>query len=196
MHTADAALKRPEVEKSYRTFKVFEAEKPLENVNFMDSSMSLDEHTGISDASSRECSKEDEFSLSLKIEEDTAMDIQEFSHHELSAHERRDSESANADKHLPDPSERACAGAVWDVFRSQDVPKLNEYLKINWKNLTSSSEFNNLVKFVLLPVHYLISMQYFSAFFIWQVMPLYNQAVYLNNDQKKMLKEQFSKLNM
>ncbi|CAL9106172.1 unnamed protein product [Musa acuminata var. zebrina] len=167
MHTADAALKRSEVEKSNRTFKDFEAAKPLENVNFMDSNVSLDEHTGISDISSRECSKEDEFSLGLKTKEDTTMDIQEFNHHELSAHERRDSESTKADKHLPDPSERACAGAIWDVFRRQDVPKLNEYLKINWTNLTSSSEFTNLV------------------------MPLYNQAVYLNNDQKKMLKEQF-----
>ncbi|CAM8925376.1 unnamed protein product [Rhodiola kirilowii] len=54
-------------------------------------------------------------------------------------------------------------GAVWDIFRRQDVQKLHEFLKMNFK--------------VAEEVDY--------------VNPLYGEEVYLNEQHKRLLKEQF-----
>lgn len=47
--------------------------------------------------------------------------------------------------------EKTHLGAVWDVFRRQDVPKLIEYLKTHWKDFgkieTSVNEFVSLINF-------------------------------------------------
>ncbi|WOK96107.1 hypothetical protein Cni_G04814 [Canna indica] len=167
MHTANAFLKASEIDKNDKSFKEFKPKMSPEDIYVVDSNMSMDENKRPHALGSREPNKEKDFSLSLTNMDDKAMDIQEFSNHEISAHGNRDSGSFYADKHVCDSPERTHAGAIWDVFRRQDVPKLNEFLKIHWKNLTNDSQSTNLA------------------------MPLYDQAVYLNKDQKKMLKEQF-----
>ncbi|CAI9087543.1 OLC1v1021637C2 [Oldenlandia corymbosa var. corymbosa] len=63
-------------------------------------------------------------------------------------------------------SETLTAGAHWDVFRRQDVPKLIEYL-INHRQDFKMSDNN-------------ARMQH----------PVYDSAIYLNNHHKKMLKEE------
>lgn len=38
-----------------------------------------------------------------------------------------------SDKDFGDVSEKTRAGAIWDVFRRRDVPKLVEYIRVHWK---------------------------------------------------------------
>ncbi|CAA2991440.1 lysine-specific demethylase JMJ25-like [Olea europaea subsp. europaea] len=61
------------------------------------------------------------------------------------------------------------AGAVWDIFRRQDVPKLIEYLQKHWK------EFR----------YYTMSPSYSV------VHPIHDQTFYINEKHKKQLKEEF-----
>lgn len=61
------------------------------------------------------------------------------------------------------------AGALWDVFRRQDVPKLIEYLSSHWKEFGNTDDaINDSV--------------------LW---PLYTDAIYLDRHHKIKLKEEF-----
>lgn len=42
-----------------------------------------------------------------------------------------------------DVSEKPLPGVLWDVFRQQDVPKLNEYLKMHWKEFGKPDDILN-----------------------------------------------------
>ncbi|CAK9146555.1 unnamed protein product [Ilex paraguariensis] len=61
-------------------------------------------------------------------------------------------------------------GAVWDIFRRQDVPKLIEYLQRHWKRFR---HVNNV------PVNSVVH-------------PIHDQIFYLNEKHKKQLKEEFN----
>ncbi|XP_056160284.1 lysine-specific demethylase JMJ27-like isoform X3 [Syzygium oleosum] len=61
-------------------------------------------------------------------------------------------------------------GAVWDIFRRQDVPKLVEYLQRHWKEFR---HINNL------PVESVIH-------------PIHDQTLYLTERHKKQLKEEYN----
>ncbi|KAH9331606.1 hypothetical protein KI387_003714, partial [Taxus chinensis] len=61
------------------------------------------------------------------------------------------------------------AGALWDIFRREDVPKLQVYLRKHWK------EFRHLNG---APVKSLVH-------------PIHDQTLFLNEDHKKKLKEEF-----
>ncbi|XP_058095899.1 uncharacterized protein LOC131241195 isoform X2 [Magnolia sinica] len=60
-------------------------------------------------------------------------------------------------------------GAVWDIFRRQDVPKLVDYLQKHWKEFRHNSS---------LPVNSVIH-------------PLHDQTLFLNERHKKQLKEEY-----
>ncbi|KAK3028511.1 hypothetical protein RJ639_038579, partial [Escallonia herrerae] len=64
-----------------------------------------------------------------------------------------------------DTFERSCPGALWDVFRRQDVPKLIDYLRIHWKEFEKPD--------TMVPC------------------PLYDGVIYLNQHHKRKLKEEF-----
>lgn len=68
-----------------------------------------------------------------------------------------------------DISEVGYGGAVWDIFRRQDVPKLIEYLQKHHKEFCHGSN---------LPVNSVIH-------------PIHDQTLYLNEKHKKQLKEEF-----
>ncbi|XP_059629030.1 uncharacterized protein LOC132271608 isoform X2 [Cornus florida] len=68
-----------------------------------------------------------------------------------------------------DSSEVVHGGAVWDIFRRQDVPKLMEYLQKHWKEF---HHINNA------PVESVIH-------------PIHDQTFYLNEKHKEQLKEEF-----
>ncbi|XP_020574834.1 lysine-specific demethylase JMJ25-like isoform X2 [Phalaenopsis equestris] len=67
-------------------------------------------------------------------------------------------------------SEVYCGGAVWDIFRREDVPKLIEYLQKHWK------EFRHI------NAHPLNSI----------VHPIHDQTLFLNERHKKQLKDEFN----
>ncbi|KAL3521651.1 hypothetical protein ACH5RR_019800 [Cinchona calisaya] len=66
-------------------------------------------------------------------------------------------------------SEIAYGGAVWDIFRREDVPKLTKYLEKHWK------EFHHIDNVPVISV----------------VHPIHDQTFYLNEDHKKQLKQEF-----
>ncbi|KAF3432815.1 hypothetical protein FNV43_RR23917 [Rhamnella rubrinervis] len=68
-----------------------------------------------------------------------------------------------------DNLEVVCGGAVWDIFRREDVPKLIEYL------LKHKKEFRHINN---LPVNSIVH-------------PIHDQTLYLNERHKKKLKEEF-----
>ncbi|XP_031738163.1 lysine-specific demethylase JMJ25 isoform X1 [Cucumis sativus] len=76
-----------------------------------------------------------------------------------------------ADSHLEDDEkmEVATGGAVWDIFRRQDVPKIVEYLEKHQK------EFRHIK---CKPVNSLVH-------------PIHDQTVFLNAKHKEQLKEEF-----
>ncbi|KAL6550254.1 hypothetical protein OROMI_020742 [Orobanche minor] len=63
----------------------------------------------------------------------------------------------------------ALSGALWDIFRQQDVPKLEEYLKRHFK------EFRHIYGNPLLEV----------------VHPIHDQTMYLTSEHKNRLKEEY-----
>ncbi|AQL03532.1 40S ribosomal protein S4-3 [Zea mays] len=78
--------------------------------------------------------------------------------------------------HIQEPntnnSEGSLAGAaVWDVFRRQDLPKLNEYLAVHREECAARCQAVSSVKY-----------------------PIYDQTVYLNDYHKKMLKDQYGSI--
>ncbi|KAH7543842.1 hypothetical protein JRO89_XS15G0029000 [Xanthoceras sorbifolium] len=68
------------------------------------------------------------------------------------------------------PTEVEYGGAVWDIFRRQDVPKLDEYLRKHQKEFR---HINNL------PVNSVVH-------------PIHDQTLFLNERHKKQLKEEFN----
>ncbi|KAL5657554.1 hypothetical protein ACJX0J_030717, partial [Zea mays] len=84
--------------------------------------------------------------------------------------------------HIEEPntnnSEGSLAGAaVWDVFRRQDLPKLNEYLAVHREECAARCQAVSSIT---------------TTFYVKY--PIYDQTVYLNDYHKKMLKDQYEGL--
>ncbi|KAJ7973352.1 lysine-specific demethylase JMJ25 [Quillaja saponaria] len=68
-----------------------------------------------------------------------------------------------------DNSEKTHPGVIWDVFRREDVPKLIEYLRVQWKDFEKSDNIVN--DFV--------------------TRPLYDGVIFMDGNHKIKLKEEF-----
>ncbi|XP_024187510.1 lysine-specific demethylase JMJ25 isoform X2 [Rosa chinensis] len=74
-----------------------------------------------------------------------------------------------SEKEGDDISQKTHPGVFWDVFRRKDVPKLTEYLRIHGEEFGKlKSETNNFV-----------------------TRPLYDETLFLNENHKRKLKEEF-----
>ncbi|XP_068644224.1 lysine-specific demethylase JMJ27-like isoform X2 [Aristolochia californica] len=81
-----------------------------------------------------------------------------------------ESDTVNKSLHINGDSELVYGGAVWDIFRREDVPKLIEYLQKHWR------EFRHIRS---LPVNSVVH-------------PIHDQTLYLNERHKKQLKEELN----
>ncbi|KAG6551804.1 hypothetical protein Mapa_006621 [Marchantia paleacea] len=79
----------------------------------------------------------------------------------------------NASGDYDDERRPPCGGAVWDIFRREDVPKLEEYVRKH------RQEFNNHDNMPMECDH-----------------PIHDKTVYLDSTHKKKLKEEYSKYHI
>ncbi|KAL6902079.1 hypothetical protein ACP4OV_004955 [Aristida adscensionis] len=158
MHTAEVCNpcpKRPQPERSERiangTSVHANANAPIQNWN-LDMEEQLNKHSN--------SNADEEVHVSVLRSQENFSDAQDSSAYL--------SNSAHYEEPKVNGSERSQAGARWDVFRRQDLPKLNEYIAAHREELALSSQALPSVKH-----------------------PIYDQAVYLNNYHKKILKDQY-----
>lgn len=95
-------------------------------------------------------------------------------------------------------SEGSQAGAVWDVFRRQDLPKLNEYLTVHHEEFAASCQAVSSVMTPFFPISNYNLNKFSKVFHVTMLLmqviyPIYNQTVYLNDYHKKILKDQYGK---
>ncbi|OVA07109.1 zinc finger protein [Macleaya cordata] len=178
MHTFEVKLKgwqRTKIEKIQKTFRESEA-KESDNILYTseslgDAQINSGEVGKSPELSPDEHGTQNEGSAGVTTSKDEIMEDQVWSGTEItSGGERKEVVSGSSDKDVGDAvSENAPIGAIWDVFRRQDVPKLIEYSRVYWKEFRQSAS---------LPTDSVMN-------------PLYNQAVFLNRDHKRKLKEEF-----
>eukprot|EP00268_Persea_americana_P031660 TRINITY_DN3088_c0_g1_i4.p1 TRINITY_DN3088_c0_g1~~TRINITY_DN3088_c0_g1_i4.p1 ORF type:complete len:850 (+),score=160.46 TRINITY_DN3088_c0_g1_i4:453-3002(+) len=139
MHTSEVKFQgwqRAKMEKIQRSFTESDAKESVGNTHMVEAEMSLDERKS-PDLSPNEHSKQNGFSLELNLE-DEIMEDQMCNGKEITSGEESKDGTCQLEKESEDVlPEKAHAGALWDVFRRQDVPKLNEYVKVHW------NEFKN-----------------------------------------------------
>ncbi|PIA45936.1 hypothetical protein AQUCO_01600289v1 [Aquilegia coerulea] len=171
MHTCEVKMKgwqRTKIEKIQRTFKEPDASHSHGDVEvtITEGDLSLDTGPNGHGETNKSCP-------TLNGNEDEIMDYQLCTSAEATCGtEKREVEPGPSDKGDADIDEKAHVGAVWDVFRRQDVPKLIEYLMVHWKDLRNPTVLSNESDSQV--IH-----------------PLFDQAVYLNRDHKMKLKEDF-----
>ncbi|KAF8392608.1 hypothetical protein HHK36_022954 [Tetracentron sinense] len=165
MHTSEVKLKgwqRTKIEKIQKVFMESSANESLGELG-----TSLNEEGNSPGLALSEHDKQNECVADLNTNKDEIMEDQGIE--VTSGCEGKEVSSGHLSKDSGVVSEKAHSGALWDVFRRQDVPKLIEYLTVHWKEFQKpASPANDLV------AH-----------------PLYDQAVYLNKDHKRKLKEEF-----
>lgn len=81
---------------------------------------------------SEHCTNNQACGLSPSEKEDDLTEVDACNGNEISPEEKKESDLCHTENGL---AVNANAGAIWDVFRRQDVPKLNEYLKEHWEDL-------------------------------------------------------------
>ncbi|XP_010242027.1 PREDICTED: lysine-specific demethylase JMJ25 [Nelumbo nucifera] len=168
MHTSEVKLKgwqRSKIEKIQRTFKESDARESSGDVQ-----TSSHEGGKSPDLALEEHGMQNENITGLDINKDEIMEEQSFSGMETaSGGERKDLSSGHPNKDNGDlNAEKSRIGAVWDVFRRPDVPNLIEYLKVYWEEIRKSSSLPNDSV----------------------TRPLYDQAVFLNKEHLRKLKEE------
>ncbi|KAJ4719424.1 lysine-specific demethylase JMJ25 [Melia azedarach] len=108
----------------------------------------------------------DEYREKSAAEEDEIMEDQGI---ETATKDEKTVKSEQLNGDSGDNSEKTRPGAFWDVFRRQDVPKLTDYLREHWNDSRKPDSVTD----------------------DFETRPLYDEAVYLNGDHKRKLKEAF-----
>ncbi|XP_068658747.1 E3 ubiquitin-protein ligase JMJ24-like [Aristolochia californica] len=142
----------------------------LEGGHTGDSGQTVEEKGKSLDVASNEYYKEVECGLELNAKKDdimegemcniTAITSDEMQEIDIS-HKENDNDAIDSKKNH--------AGALWDIFRRQDIPKLNEYLRIHWGDFEVAG-----LSVDASGVH-----------------PVHDQAVFLNRDHIQRLKVEY-----
>ncbi|ONK54928.1 uncharacterized protein A4U43_UnF9610 [Asparagus officinalis] len=164
MHSTEAhnqgahGLKLEMTEKPY---KELNGEHPILNASFPNSDLNFDEKIKPPDMALKRHATQKESGLGLNNMED-----QICSGSNITSVEKKSLNSSHGDDNCGDGLQKVSAGAIWDVFRRQDAPKLNEFLRVHWEEITSSPSQ---------PVP----------------CPVYEQSLYLDKHHKRKLKEEY-----
>ena len=126
------STQRSRLEKTEKPSKESSGEQSLWNACLPNSDLNLDEKFESSDLALKGHAKQKECGLGLNIIEDQAC-----SRTEVTSIETKNSNSSYSDNNSGDVQQKVSAGAIWDVFHRQDVPKLNEFLRVHWEEFTS-----------------------------------------------------------
>ncbi|GFP84407.1 lysine-specific demethylase jmj25 [Phtheirospermum japonicum] len=102
-------------------------------------------------------------------EKHAAQDRKELSRYVQMARGSDNVENGVSDHELGDKEKNPESGALWDIFRQQDVPKLEEYLRRHFKEFRHI--YGNLLPEVVHPIH--------------------DQTIYLTAEHKNRLKEEY-----
>ncbi|XP_068663362.1 E3 ubiquitin-protein ligase JMJ24-like isoform X2 [Aristolochia californica] len=142
----------------------------LESGHMGESERTVEESSKSLDVTSNEYCKEAEYELELNGEKNDIMEDKMCNITAITSNEMQEVDISHEEKDNEDiDSEKNHAGALWDIFRRQDVPKLNEYLRIHWGDFEVPG-----LSLDASGVH-----------------PVHDQAVFLNRDHIQKLKEEY-----
>lgn len=153
MHTSEVKCQgwqRVKIEKIQRSFTESGEKESVGDAHIVKPEMSLDERKS-PDLSPNEHSKQNGCSLELNIE-DEIMEDQMCNGKEITSGEENKDGACHLENECNDfLPEKAHAGALWDVFRRQDVPKVIEYLRVHWNEFKNSHSLPDDDSVSLLP---------------------------------------------
>ncbi|GLT28923.1 hypothetical protein SLA2020_038250 [Shorea laevis] len=164
VHTSEVKLKGQE-ETNVVTIQHSNKESEV-NESLGDPETQSDERS-LPDLSVAEPETDSEFGIKSLRDEDEKMEEDQGTKNISVADETVSFEKLNGDSGVF--LEMTRPGASWDVFRREDVPKLVEYLQVHWKDF---GKFN-------------------SAKINLVSQPLYDEVLFLNEHQKRKLKEEY-----
>ncbi|ERN16983.1 lysine-specific demethylase JMJ25 [Amborella trichopoda] len=178
MHTCEVKFQgwqRAKIEKIQKTFRAIDAQASAD-LQAIETKHNVDEREK-SPSQATERSKQDDVGCSLNSEAaDVVDDHVSSSATELSGKSKSVPSERKEIGTSPsviggdnDALDRTRGGVHWDIFRRQDVAKLNEYLKVHWREFRhfGCHQFNSGTR------------------------PLLDQVVFLNEEHKRKLKEEF-----
>lgn len=141
MHTCEVKMKgwqRAKIEKIQKTFR-----EPNSFDFHGDAQMSCTEAGRSLESGLNGLEKPNNYCLDRSENENEFMDAQISNSADVTCGSEREVELNSSVTDSAGMLEKARVGAVWDVFRRQDVPKLIEYLTINWKELRKPSSLSS-----------------------------------------------------
>ncbi|KAK9086461.1 hypothetical protein Syun_028855 [Stephania yunnanensis] len=167
MHTFEVRLKgwQPsKVEKIHEDFRESDAKDPLGSVQIT----MAGEGSMLPDVAPDNYGKPDESVHGIDMNDGGIMEGEVFGGIEAKPDiEMKEVDSGDLDKNRRDTAvEKAPIGAIWDIFRRQDVPRLIEYLRVHFEEFRHTASPKDSV------VH-----------------PLFDNAIFLNKDHKRKLKD-------
>ena len=135
MHSVEPytqGTQRSRLEKIEKPSKESAGDQSLWDAHSPNSDLNLDKKFLSSDLALKGHAKQKGCGLGLNI-----IEHQACSGTEITSVETKNSNSSYSGNSSGDVPQKVSAGAIWDVFRWQDVPKLNEFLRVHWEEFTS-----------------------------------------------------------
>ncbi|KAL5983831.1 hypothetical protein ACLOJK_017926 [Asimina triloba] len=169
MHTAEVKLQgwqRVKIEKIQKTFRESDEKEAFGDEEPLKIKINVDERSKSPDLTPNSLGQQDETGAGSNGKED----VKEEQGSDGTSCETNKPSSLHLEKESEDVLlDKPCPGAIWDIFRRQDVPILNEYLRIHLR------ENRKLDSSAVTSVE----------------LPAYDKAIFLNDDHKRKLKEEF-----